>query len=468
MGSLAFGVLLLFATAVLTFVPFQPALNAVKKAVMTAGVLGGLAVAGFGAMSYNDAGYCQHIRTITGQESSTCKTGWYFLGWGASTPWPHFITVAHTMDPDAEGSSLSGPYPVRLADNWNGVVTQTTRFGIPQDNEQFIKMARDFRSPERLITTTLRPAVTASLDSTANLFSMEEYYAGGKRDAFKTEFRDAVVKGRAKVRQVSSFVQSMGVTDPDARANDLDTTSDGASVGEKRQRRIIMQKVLVNGNEVREVHGYSKYGIVVSSAILENLDPDDRFEEQIQARKDAASRRIVAQEERREQEEQRLLAIQRGKTDVATRQAKAEVEQIEMTTNAETKRQLAVIAANLLKEEAEIAKQTAEINLEKARVEAETKQTLADANAYEKRVILEADNALQQKLDAWVEISRAWAESAAQINVPETVFMMGGDTEGEVTTGNYGSVEAFMSLMTVNAARQLDLDPSVAKKPKAQ
>jgi len=227
-------------------------------------------------------------------------------------------------------------------------------------------------------------------------------------------------------------------------------------------------RVIVNGNEVREVHGYSKYGIVVSSAILENLDPDDRFEEQIQARKDAASRRIVAQEERREQEEQRLLAIQRGKTDVATRQAKAEVEQIEMTTNAETKRQLAVIAANLLKEEAEIAKQTAEINLEKARVEAETKQTLADANAYEKRVILEADNALQQKLDAWVEISRAWAESAAQINVPETVFMMGGDTEGEVTTGNYGSVEAFMSLMTVNAARQLDLDPSVAKKPKAQ
>ena len=82
-----------------------------------------------------------NIFVLFGTESSNCKTGWYFVSWGRSTAW-YEITVANTIDPDAAGSSVSGPYRVRLADNWVGDVTQTTRFGIPQDDEQFIAMAR--------------------------------------------------------------------------------------------------------------------------------------------------------------------------------------------------------------------------------------------------------------------------------------------------------------------------------------
>ena len=82
-------------------------------------------------------------------------------------------------------------------------------------------------------------------------------------------------------------------------ANELQSSQDSSNVGDTEVRRTIMEKVIVDGSEVRERHAYMSYGIVVSSAILENLDPDDKFEEQIQARKDAASRRIVAQVERK-------------------------------------------------------------------------------------------------------------------------------------------------------------------------
>lgn len=41
------------------------------------GVLG-IIVAMWGSVSYNDAGYCQHVRTIFGNEDATCETGWYF------------------------------------------------------------------------------------------------------------------------------------------------------------------------------------------------------------------------------------------------------------------------------------------------------------------------------------------------------------------------------------------------------
>ena len=153
-----------------------------------------------------------------------------------------------------------------------------------------------------------------------------------------------------------------------------------------------------------------------------------------------------------------MLAIQRGQTDIATRQAEAEVNQIEQTTNAETQRQLAVIAAEQRREEADIARQTAEIALETARIEAETQQTLADAQAYERRVILEADNALSQRLEAWVTAQQYWAEAAAEINVPTTVFAGGG---GDATGNALGTVEQFMQIMTANAAQEIGLNTQI-------
>ena len=414
-----------------------------------------------GGFAYNDAGYCQHIRTVFGTESSNCKTGWYFVGWGRSTAWPHEITVANTIDPEAAGSSVSGPYRVRLADNWVGDVTQTTRFGIPQDVEQFIAMARKFRSPERLITTTLKPAVTASLDSVANMYTLEEYYAGGKRDQFKSEYKEAIEKGRARVRQVT--VSRSGVNVSRAAASDSEVVKDTSEVGDTAMNKVVMEKVTdASGNVIRVKHDYAEHGITVSSAILENLDPDDTFEAQIQARKEAASRRIVAREQRLEQEEQRLLAIQAGETQIAKRQAEAKVVQIQQTTDAETKKKLSLIEAERQKEEAEIAKQTAALQLEKARIDAESVQVTADAEAYAKEAILKADGALQQKLAAWVQAQRVWSQAAAQINVPTTVFNSGGET-GSVNGNAISTIDQFMSMMMMKTAKDLNVDPSITK-----
>ena len=462
MFGLFLGLVLLASSAVISFLSIP---RMAKLSLMIATAVIGVVILLSGAIAYNDAGYCQHTRTIFGTETSTCKTGWYTLGWGRSTAWPHEITVAHTLNATGENSfsafsgSISEPYRVRLADNWVGDVTQTTRFAIPQDHEQFIAMARKFRSPERLINTTLRPAVTASLDSVANMFTMEAYYAGGQRDRFKSEFKDAVERGRARVRQVAIYDNS-GLDPNRVSANDLEGAQDTSEVGETDTRRLIMEKITdSNGNDIRVSHDYAEHGIIVASAILENLDPDDAFEAQIQARKEAASRRIVAREQRLEQEEQRLLAIQAGETRIAERQAESKVLQIQQTTEAETEKMLALIAASRLQEEAEIARETSAINLEKARIDAESVQVTADAEAYAKRAILEADGALQAKLEAWVQAQGYWADAAGKINVPATVFSGGGaGTEGDAL----GTVEQFMNMMMMKTARDLQVDPTIA------
>ena len=160
-----------------------------------------------------------------------------------------------------------------------------------------------------------------------------------------------------------------------------------------------------------------------------------------------------------QEEEQRLLAITRGEREVAERQAAAKVEQIQLTTEAETKKQLAVTEANQRKERAAIDRDTAEIRLEQARIDAESRQVSADAAAYEKKAIIEADNALQQKLDAYVTAQKYWAEAFSKRQVPKQVFGMGGNGSGKAGSDN--DIQDFLNLMTMRAARDLSVDPSI-------
>lgn len=453
--------LMLFALATIVLLVKRFDDESVVKTVRQsiAGVLGtlGLVVTLNGAFEYNDPGYCQHVRTVTGSEAAVCTTGWYFEGFGTSVAWPWEITIAHTTRQDDTGSSLSGPYRIRMSDNWTGDVTQTTRFSIPQDEERFLSMARKMRSPEKLISTTLRPAVTSSLDSIANMYSMEQYYAGGQRDQFKTEFRHSLEKGRLQVKQVEQRTQ----TGPAVKvaANDSAAAKDTSDVGDLNSTTLVMVPLYDStGKEVREQHDFMEYGITVSSAILENLDPDDKFEDQIKARKEAASRRIVAQEQRKEQEEQRLLAVTTGETKIAKAQADEREKQITETTKAETTKKLALIDADTRKAQALVDKETAQIAFERAQIDAKAKQVAADAEAYQKKAIIEADNALKDRLEALVEINKAWADAAARMNVPSTVMGGNGSTGNTMATS-----EQFMQMMMTKAAKDLQVDTNTTR-----
>lgn len=459
MFTLVLCIIFTIVTAVLYFTPESDVLT---KKIKALGITALATISSLlfvtGSISYNDSGKCTHVQTIFGSEARTCDTGWYFSGWGRTTEYPHYITVSNTLSEDSNmfGSSINKPYSVRMSDNWNGDITQNTRFAIPQDEVQFMNMHHTFRGPDKLIQTTLKPAVNSSLDSVANLFSMEEYYAGGKRDQFKTEYKDAVEKGRAVVKQV--VVDGLSLEyEVKASANDL--TEDTSNTNNRAARKIIMEKVTDDKGIVnREEHDYAKYGISVSSAIVENLDPDDKFEGQIQDRKLSASKRMVAQEQRKEQEEQRLLAIQTGQTQIAKRQAEAQVEQIQKTTEAETAKKLIIIQAEQAKAQATIATETAKLQLDKARIDSEATKTLADAEAYSKKAIIMADGALEKKLAAYVSTQQAWADAASKMNVPQQLF---GSTGGTNVAGS--TVEQFMQLMTVKSAKDLAVDLDVKK-----
>jgi hypothetical protein len=124
---------------------------------------------------------------------------------------------------------------------------------------------------------------------------------------------------------------------------------------------------------------------------------------------------------------------------------------------AEVEKETAVVDAQ---REKEVAETNAQRELEVAKLQKDaaeqTKQKdilLGQGESERRRLVLAADGALKQKLDAYQAVQAKWAEAFAARKVPTTVF--GG---GAGAAGSDSDVQALMQLLTVKTARDLSLD----------
>ncbi len=409
---------------------------------------------------YAEPGYIYHVRTLTGNEEVVTEVGYKFYPFGRYNSWKRAMTVqalrGSSTNPiraekDSNNTSASlPPMSIMFLDQVDAHAEATVRFSIPSDPESFLRLAHEYRSPENLLRTALMPAFKETLQANASLMAAEEYYAGGRTE-FNSEFENQMSSGIYLVKREEIQVKSSRQARSSANAA-LGTEQE--QYGEDSKTIFVVKKVLdENGLPKRKSQRFLEFGITVVSALVTDMSPNQKFIERMQLKQKASADRAIAREQRVQEEEQRLLAIARGEREVAERQAKAKVEQIQKTTEAETEKQLAITGAEKLKAQASIARETAQIEYEKAKIEAETKRTLAEAEAYQKKVILQADNALAQKLDAEIKIQRLWAEAFAQRKVPTTVF---GSGDPGAPVGSDAEVKAFMQMLTLDAAKRLN------------
>ncbi len=409
---------------------------------------------------YAEPGYVYHVRTITGNEHVVSDVGYQFYLWGRWNAWKRALTVQsirggsdnlrYTETESNETSASLPPLNIMFLDQVDANAEATVRFSIPTDQEGFLKLAHEYRSPENLLRTAMIPAFKETLQATGALMSAEEYYSGGRTE-FNSEFEKQMNNGIYLVRREETRINTRRSK---ATANAALGTNQ-EEYGDENKTEFTVRKVTgEDGIPLRKKQRFTEFGISVVDARITNMQPNQRFFERMQLKQKASADRAIAREQRIQEEEQRLLAIARGEREVAERQAKAKVEQIQKTTEAETDKQLALTTADKLRQQAQIEKETAEISLEKARIEAETQRTLADAEAYQKSVILEADNALADKLKAEIEIHRLWADAFSRRAVPTNVFGSGNSSDG-APVGSDGEVKAFMQMLTLDAAKRL-------------
>ena len=439
--------------------------NMVGWGVKVAGLLLFIISTFNGMFFYAEPGFKYHVRTILGEEKMVADTGYNMHLFGRYNAWKNAMSVQAIkggqgdIRAETEGVTTSANLPPKslvFLDQVDAVVSATARFELPSDEEGFLTMARLYRSPENLLRTELVPAFEETLGANAALMSAEDYFQGGKTE-FNNEFERQLADGIYLVRRIEKRVK---VESGRAGTANVALGENQEQFGDEFKTVFLVEKLLdETGQPKRKRQAFEKFGISVTSARVTDVRPNIKFQERMGLRQQAAADRAIAREQRVQEEEQRLLAITRGEREVAERQAAAKVEQIQKTTDAETEKQLAITAAERERESARIRQERAQILLDTARIDAQAKQVSADAAAYEKTAILEADNALAQKLAAYVEVQKVWAEAFANRKVPTTVF---GAPEGGV--GTDGDISRFIDLLTMQAAKGLAVDPSIARK----
>lgn len=407
---------------------------------------------------YNEAGYQTHIRTIMGDEKVVTEVGYATKWFGKATPWKQAQTLQFSIVKDGEqGPEIDGGvgvdnYKIVFLGNVDGTVEASTRVRMPS-GEQFLKIAREYRTPENFMQTAVVPAVKETLQTTASLMTADDYFAGA-RSEFGSSFEDQLRNGQNIIKR-----KEVQVAVSTERQEGDKLVSGAGSDGEQKRTTFVTEKeVDSKGRELRKPQQFVLLGAEVVEARITNILPNEQFRARMVKVQTAQADLAIARADRLKEEEGKLLSIAKGQRLVEDKRQETLRDQVERTTNAETDKLLAITKASKAEEEAKIAKRTSQELLEKAKIDAQATKTSADADAYQKRVVLEADGALQAKLDAYVKAVEATAQGIANASVPTTVF--GGSGEG---IGRAAEIQNFMNLQNMQAMKTLGLDMSIKK-----
>lgn len=409
---------------------------------------------------YNEAGYQTHIRTIFGEEKVATEVGYAAKWFGRATPWKQAQTVQFMAPANAENrsddfSSNVVGYKIVFLGNVDGDVEASTRFRLPQ-GEQFLKIAREYRNPDNFVQTALIPAIKETLQSTASLMSADDYFAGA-RSEFGSEFENQLRQGQYLTKRKEVERKTVRGRNQTAGAS-VGTGVDGVD-DENRRSDFVTEKLQdADGKPLRKQQQFIGMGVDVVEARITNIDPNPLYKQRMVKVQTALADLAVARQDRLKEEEQKLLVTARGEKQVEEKRQETLRDQIEQTTKAQTAKQLAIINATREQESAQIAKLTSDELLQKARIDAQATKVSADAEAYAKQAVIEADGALQQKLDALVNINRVWADAASKAPVPSV--MMGGSGDGSSRQTEIGQL---MQIMAAKAAKDLSIDMTVKK-----
>jgi len=430
---------------------------------------------------YAEPGYIYHIRTAFNQERviypAEDGVGWAYYAFGRINTWKRAMSIQAASNTGAtetdqidssEGSEGSGvisanllPLNIVFLDQVDADASATARFRIPTDDDGFLKLAREYRTASNFLNTALIPAFKETLQATASLMSVEEYFSGARTN-FNTEFQNQLENGIYIVRREEIVVDDLSQRNMKGSANatkgvDQEKYGDGKKVIFK-----VIKQYDANGQLRRKPQNYVPFGVSVVDARVTEMRPNDKFKKRMENKQQASADRAIARERRIQEEEQKLFVEARGEREVAERQAAALVEQIQKTTEAETDKQLALTKANKLKEQAEIDKDTSKIRLAQAKFDAAKIRELASAEAFKKAKLLQADNALQVKIDAIVRMNRDTMEAYSKRQVPKQVIYSGG-TQG-AGLGSDEEVNNIARTQLIKNLNALDLNLGISTK----
>lgn len=326
-------------------------------------------------------------------------------------------------DPNVKDSKpVDETIQVRFNDGGHGNVGGSLRFDLPTDEEKMIKLHSTYHSMEAINRDLIRPVVNKSVFMTGPLMSSRESYAEKRADLI-SHISDQILHGVYRTERHTS--------------KQVDIIS-----GVEKNVDMVVPKVGPKGVEREEVSPIETFGINAYNISIQRINYDPAIEKQIEQQQQATMAVQQAMVDARKAEQAAITTAKQGEAEAAKAKWAQEVIKATEITKAQQEKDVATLQATKNKE-------VAALDLETARLGAQKTITEAKADADARKLALTADNALEKRLNAYVEVQKAWATAyGAQRQTPDIV--MGGSAGG-------GTSQSLIEMMTAKTARELNV-----------
>lgn len=403
----------------------------------TIGTVCGILLLIFGTLlnplSWNDAGNRTVVEQAGGKQFVEFTPGIFMAGFFAKeTEWPNQISVTYmSAEPDMQLKDNGvevGLIKIMFNDGTTADVKGIAQFVLPSDEKDMILIHNTHRTPQSLVAKRLATFTKECLQSSAQSMSSDKHYGGGRAQMsqdFLDQLRNGVYISQTEEKIVYDSVER-----------------------EKKRLYITSIKRGKDGTPERKTSAIQEYQIAVADASIVDTDYAPVVDEKLGKIIDAATKSAVSRQELMTAQQQTLTAKAKGEQALVEIEYQQKQEQTKQVVEAETKVKVA-----------EQDKLQQKVAFEGAIFEAKKRQTLADVAAYEKRTTIQANGALELKIDAWLKAEEfKWAAFGK----------FQGQLVPQIQTGGSGSATganglSFMEAMGAKAARDLALDMRTTK-----
>lgn len=403
-------------------------------------IIAAVFIVAFMSMGINDAGNRTVVQYPTGQLFVKFTPGLYLKAFGTTTVYRDVLTYDYDKTNDGITASMSqNGIPVRYQDGGTGTVYGKARFSLPNDEITMLNLHKAFRSNAGVASKLIKTVTEEGMNLTAGLMSSEAAYTE-KRSIF-TQWASEQISGgkyQTELQQISTVDESTG-------------------------KRVVKNiPVITYGDDGLPVHLKSdlkEYGISVNGFQITDWNFEQKTLNQISTKREATMAIITAKANAERAKQDALTAEEQGKANVMTAKYEKEVEKERAVVIAEQNKEVAVIRAEQLVDVAEQQKLEAE-QKKLAAVEYKQEQILrGEGDGEYKRLVMEADGALAQKLMTYEAVMNRFAQAIEKQKwVPE--IQMGMSLDNSAVDGG-SSATALIDMLSVKTAKDLALDLSL-------
>ena len=320
-----------------------------------------------------------------------------------------------------QGKKVDESLQVRFNDGAHASISGSIAWEMPIDQQGLTALHVRYGSHDAIQQQLVRTVIEKAVYMTGPLMSSKESYAE-KRNELLRLMEDQVQHGVYRT-------ETMQERQPDPMTNQLRTVN------------VVKLVVGPDGLPLRqESSPLEDFSIKTFNLSINEIKYDPEVEKQIQLQQQAIMQVQLAVAKAKEAEQETITVAKKGEADAARAKWEQEVVKAKQVTEAQQKLEVAKLDTQA----------AAQFKL------AETLR--GEGEAARRRLVMEADGALEKKLQAYMEVSKLYAAAIQNYkgNWVPNVVMGGGNGNGTHPTAGSGAQE-LIDLLTVKTAKELGL-----------